>query len=106
MRTGDRDSAVAGQPLLPFFVTGPERLFYQQPSKSRSIDKQLTFDAPLTADIHRPNKAALRVQLDVLDLAFKSLHTQMLGIPAQIRGIQRRIEMICIVEVVLRMRGV
>ncbi|EGF91605.1 hypothetical protein ABI_30220 [Asticcacaulis biprosthecium C19] len=90
--------AIARQPGAPVLVTRLQGLFYQQAAEPRTVDKQVAGDEAAVLQRHRGEMTALRILVDLDDLAFLAHHPARLGIPPQEASVERRVEMEGVVE--------
>src|SRR5690606_17891236 len=97
-----RDSTIANEPMRPIFVPGAKGLLDQETAKTGTVDEEITIDSLARFQHESFYESRFSVLLDILDLAFHPLHTEALGeLPKEFR-IDRRFEMICIVDLRLR----
>src|SRR4029077_8873990 len=93
-----RDGAVIAQPLGPVFVAGLERLLDEYAAESRAIDEQVALDALTGVHDDGFDETGLRVLHDAADLHLDALDALRLAALAQIACVQRRIEVIGVVD--------
>ena len=98
------DRTIAGQPVVPVFVTGVQGLFDQQAAEAGAVDEQVAFhDLPILQH-QRFDGPALRVLPDLMNLAFDAFQSVALGDTAQEARIQAGIEMVGVVDLWLRLQ--
>jgi hypothetical protein len=102
---GHRDRAVAGQPVAPVLVTGPERLLDQQTAETRTVDEQLALDPAPAFHHHRLDETVLAAQHVVDHLALDPLHPARLCVLAQVARVQRCVEVVGVGDVGQRRVG-
>src|SRR3546814_2009003 len=68
----ERDRTVARQPVGPVVEPGVERAFHEQRAKAGAVDEQIALDPPVAVEDQRRDIAALPIELDARDLAFRS----------------------------------
>jgi hypothetical protein len=91
---GDRKGAVARQPLRPVLPVDAKPAAEDQRSESRAVDEEVAFDHLSRIEGQRLDRARLRIQRDVGDLAFRPEHSAAFRELAQMAGVQAGIEMV------------
>ena len=99
------NGAVARQPVSEVLVPDVERLFDQEAPEPRAVDEQVACDALPGLQSEGRDEAALRILLHAFDAAFLAHRTVLLGHAAQERRVERRVEVIRVVEPPVRQHG-
>src|SRR6185312_5990975 len=90
------DSAVAGQPMRPVFVTCLQCLLDEQTAKTGGIDIEISLDALAALERQRLDKTVLAPKLNMHYLPFRPPDSACFRVGTQIARVQTRVKMICI----------
>ncbi len=80
--------------MVPILVTGFQCLFDQQAAETGAVDEQVAFNALARFERDGRNEAAFGILVDRGDLALDALDTEGFTKPAQVRAVQRRVEVV------------
>src|SRR5690349_1343530 len=89
---GDRERAIARQPVRPVLVAGAQRLFDEQPAETRAIQKEIAGNRGAIFQANRFDEPALAMAIDADDLAFDANDATLLGVTPQESGVEPRVE--------------
>ena len=84
--------AIARKPVRPVLVAGLQRLLDQQAAKARAVDEEVRLDAPVVIQMQRADETILWAQLHVQHFALDARDTPCLRVPAQVLGVEPRVE--------------
>ena len=85
--------------MRPVLEPGFELLLDQEAAKARAVDEEIRAHLLAALQHHRFDEAVGAAQPRIHDLAFGAPHAARLGVAAQIRGIQTRVEVIGVGDV-------
>jgi hypothetical protein len=85
--------AVVGQPVVPVLEAGLQRPLDQQGAEARAVDEQVGLQHLAAVGGDRLDEAVLAAQGDVDHLALAPDHAALLGVVAQVAGIEAGVEM-------------
>src|SRR4051794_2305531 len=91
--TGHRNCTIARQPMTPIVITCVEAMLDQEPAKTRTIDKKITFDDSTVLEHHGIDRTRFAVELHIHDLGIHSPNAKISRVLAQTGRIQSGIEM-------------
>ena len=95
---GHGHRAITRQPVAPVLKPRLERAFDQQRAQARAIDEEIRLQLASAFQRHAFDEARFAVERNIVDLAFHAGHTARFGMAAQVCSIERRIEMVGIIE--------